>query len=1083
MISVITRTKNRAFFLPRVFASLRAQTYRPIEWIIVNDAGEPFDELLKNFEKDADENFKIRYVNKESSTTMEAATNAGLEVASGVYINILDDDDTIAKEFYTEAIKHLEETSIDSIRGIVCYTQNIYEKVTHTQTIEYVKTEPFHLRPQNITLSAILRHNQFPIHSFVYYRDVLEKVGLYDETLPVLGDWEFNIRFLKYFDIDVLPHEYVNYHKRIESEYGNTAQNQLDKHHRYEAITRNKILRKHDGSHLDIYMSQAENGRFLQDVFNRDIAQKNQEILRYNSQLVQRDTIVHERNLEILRLREETGEREKKYQEIIFAKETHIKNIEQALEAKETHIKNIEQALKVKESCIKDKDEALRVSAKQIEKLQTYAEIILANIKTDVQKLDKDSRGIGKYLISPMRPSKRKKIRQDVVRIKENVQKLLNVDAEILHAFDIDQYALSDAEMEDLDTKKRLEHFIFFGYDEVKEGRRRLYNALPQISERNYIEAFSDIKQALQEKKMGSAYRHFLKYGASEILRGLRILPKKAVAKKYDYQEPFLREDMAQEMREWKVQPLFSIVMPVYNVDPKWLELAINSIRKQWYDKWELCLADDKSTNLQTLEYLKRLDEPNIKVSFLENNMNISGASNEALKLACGEYIVLMDNDDELTPDALYEAAKAINEKGAEFIYSDEDKIEMDGSFSEPHFKPDFAPDMFLSQNYLSHLGVIKKELVDKVGGWEIGVEGAQDYDLYLKVLEHTDKIVHVDKVLYHWRKIPGSTAAEFSEKSYAQDAGKKALEHALNRRRVEAKVEKGRYPGTYRVRYAIENTPLVSIVIPFKDKPELLDMCVHSILKKSTYKNFEIIGISNNSEEEATFKMMRLLEKKDKRISFHEYNVPFNYSKINNYAVEKFAKGAHVLLLNNDIEIITPDWIEAMLEFSQREDVGCVGAKLYYPNDTIQHAGVAIGVLTLAGHSFRHLPKKVPGYMGRESVIQNVSAVTAACLMVKRAIYDEVGGLNEVDLTVAFNDIDFCLRVLEKGYLNVYTPYCEAYHYESISRGAEDNPEKIARFRGEVAYMMQRHKDILQNGDRFYNKNLTLENENYGLR
>jgi glycosyltransferase involved in cell wall biosynthesis len=338
------------------------------------------------------------------------------------------------------------------------------------------------------------------------------------------------------------------------------------------------------------------------------------------------------------------------------------------------------------------------------------------------------------------------------------------------------------------------------------------------------------------------------------------------------------------------------------------------------------------------------------------------------LKLANGEYIALMDNDDEITSDALYEVVKVINEKDAEFIYSDEDKIETDGIYTEPHFKPDFSPDMFLSQNYISHLAVIKKDLVEKVGGWEIGVEGSQDYDLYLKVLENTDKIYHIPKVLYHWRKVPGSTAANFNDKSYAWEAGRVALENALKRRGIKGKAKKGLLPGTYKIEYEIKDEPLVSIIIPFKDKPELLKSCVESILENTTYKNYEIIGISNNSKEEKTFEMMEYLQKEDNRIKFYEYNIPFNYSKINNYAVKNYARGEHIVFMNNDIEIITPRWIEEMLMFSQREDVGAVGAKLYYEDDTIQHAGIVLAPKT--AHSvltvFSRFPRNHNGYFSR---------------------------------------------------------------------------------------------------------------------
>lgn len=551
----------------------------------------------------------------------------------------------------------------------------------------------------------------------------------------------------------------------------------------------------------------------------------------------------------------------------------------------------------------------------------------------------------------------------------------------------------------------------------------------------------------------------------------------------YKYRTPVFTDTIKQEIENFRATPLISIIMPVYNVDPKWLDLAIKSIEAQWYENWELCIADDNSTNESTLEYLKNINNPKIKIKYLETNLNISGASNEALSLASGDYVALMDNDDEITPDALYEVVKVIHSTGAELIYSDEDKREMDGRLSDPHFKPDFAPDMLLSQNYISHLGVIKKQLIDTVGGFTLGLEGAQDYDLYLKVLEHTNKVHHISKVLYHWRKIPGSSAADFDDKSYAQEAGLKALENALKRRAIEADVLNGKHTGTYRVVYKIEKEPLVSIIIPFKDKPELLSMCIESILHKTTYKNIEVIGISNNSQKKATFDQMKRLENLDSRIKFYEYNVAFNYSDINNYAVNTYAKGEQILLLNNDIEIITSEWIEAMLEFSQRGDVGVVGAKLYYPNDTLQHGGVIVGLGGVAGHSHKYFNREDSGYFHRLNIVQNLSAVTAACFMVKKSIFQELNGLDEKNLKIAFNDVDFCLRVREKGYANIFTPYCEAYHHESISRGHEDTVEKQKRFQSEVAFMQERHKVILANGDPYYNVNLTLDREDFSLK
>jgi len=551
----------------------------------------------------------------------------------------------------------------------------------------------------------------------------------------------------------------------------------------------------------------------------------------------------------------------------------------------------------------------------------------------------------------------------------------------------------------------------------------------------------------------------------------------------YAYQEPVLTQIIKDELKNFRQKPLISIVMPVYNIDRQWLNLAIKSIEMQWYENWELCIADDKSTKEETIAYLKQIKHPNIKVTFLKENLNISAASNAAISMATGEYIALMDNDDEITPDALYEMVKIINDTGADFIYSDEDFVSTEGEFSNPHFKPDFSPDLLLSHNYITHFSCFKKELLDKVGGFNSEFDGSQDYDLFLRLTEQTSKIQHIPKVLYHWRMLETSTSINPNVKPEAANRGKLVLEETMKRRGIKALVENANIPHYFKVKYEILDSPLVSIIIPFKDKPELLAVCIESILKKSTYQKFEIIGISNNSEEPEIFQLMAELEQKDPRISFYEYNVDFNYADINNHAVKTYAKGEHILLLNNDIEVISPDWIEAMLGQSQRDEVGCVGAKLYYPNDTVQHAGIIMGLGGYAGHSHKMYSRFNSGYYNRLNIVQNLSAVTAACLMVKKSIYDEVNGMDEIRFKVAYNDVDFCLRVREKGYLNIFTPYAEMYHHESVSRGYETTPEKIARFQTEKDALFERHKEILVNGDPYYSPNLSHDTEDFSIK
>ncbi|MEM8547081.1 MAG: glycosyltransferase, partial [Pseudomonadota bacterium] len=549
----------------------------------------------------------------------------------------------------------------------------------------------------------------------------------------------------------------------------------------------------------------------------------------------------------------------------------------------------------------------------------------------------------------------------------------------------------------------------------------------------------------------------------------------------YRYYEPILtpsvRDALAQDEG-----PLISVLVPVYNTDPAWLQAAIDSVRAQWYPHWELCLVDDCSDRADTCALLEALDDSRIRMQRLETNQHISGASNAALAMARGDYVALLDHDDELTPDALYRCWQVIRDEGAEFVYSDEDKCNEAGVYCEPHFKADFSPELFHSQNYLCHLAVLKRSLVDSVGGFTLGMEGAQDYDLFLKVAEQTERIIHIPRVLYHWRKVPGSTAMEMGEKSYAQDAGRKALAAAIQRRGLAATAQSGAWPGTYRVRYAIKGEPLVSIIVPFRDKPELLDQCLVSILERSTWKNFEIIGVNNGSEQPETRTAMTNWATRDDRIRFVDFDAPFNYAAINNFAVTEHARGEHVLLLNNDIEVITPDWIEALLEFSQQPGVGAVGGLLLFPDETIQHAGVIIGLGGIAGHSHKNMPRDRAGYKARPHLIQNLCAVTGACLMVKRSLYEAVGGLDAEAFAVTFNDVDFGVRLMNHGLRNVYTPFCVAWHHESQSRGYEDTPAKRQRFGSEIQQFRARHGALLERGDPYYSPNLTLAGENFRL-
>ncbi len=555
--------------------------------------------------------------------------------------------------------------------------------------------------------------------------------------------------------------------------------------------------------------------------------------------------------------------------------------------------------------------------------------------------------------------------------------------------------------------------------------------------------------------------------------------------KQYDTIDETTRAAIRQRIAGFKDAPRISVVMPTYNPKPEWIKEAIESVRTQLYPNWELCIADDASSDSAIRPLLETYarEDARIKVVFREQNGHISAASNSALEIATGEWIALLDHDDVLPEHALYCVVDAIIKKPSiRFLYSDEDKIDADGHRHDPHFKCDWNLDLFYSQNMCSHLGVYHKSLIDKVGGFRIGIEGSQDYDLLLRCIEHIDvnAIHHIPRVLYHWRVHATSTAAGSEAKPYTAIAGERALNEHFARLQLACKAEWVGYG--YRVHYALPNPmPLISLIIPTRNGLHLIRQCIQSIVEKTIYPNYEIIVVDNGSDDPATLKyFVSLTQKQDGRVRVVRDARPFNYSALNNAAVAQ-AKGDLVGLINNDIEVINPAWLSEMVSLAIQPGVGAVGAKLLYPNDTLQHGGVLLGIGGVAGHANKYVPQPCHGQFSRTRLIGSYSAVTAACLVIRKSIYLEVGGLNEKDLTIAFNDVDFCIRVREAGYRNVWTPYAELYHHESATRGVEDNPEKQARFASEVNYMLQRWGDLLTM-DPAYNPNLTLEHENFGL-
>ncbi|MDR7194156.1 glycosyltransferase family 2 protein [Luteimonas terrae] len=540
-----------------------------------------------------------------------------------------------------------------------------------------------------------------------------------------------------------------------------------------------------------------------------------------------------------------------------------------------------------------------------------------------------------------------------------------------------------------------------------------------------------------------------------------------------------------ESLPELRSSPCFSVIVPTYNTDSRWLCACIESVRAQTYPNWELCIADDASPDPAVWALIEDYvaSDPRIKAVRRTENGHIAAASNSALSLATGSHIALLDHDDALHPLALAWCAVELDRNPRwRMLFTDEDKIDVHGKRSDPYFKSDWNPDLFLSQNCVCHLGIYARDLIEEIGGFRQGFDGAQDWDLTLRATERldADQIGHVPKVLYHWRMIEGSTAMAPGEKSYAHFAAMRAIQDHFDRTGTPATVEEmPGYSGYYHIAHAIpEPQPRVSLLIPTRDRVDLLRQCVDSILQRTAYRNYEIVIVDNGSVEPDTLDYFKRITRQS-NVRVLAYDAPFNYSKINNFGAEH-SEGEIIGLLNNDVEVISPHWLTEMVSHANRIEIGVVGAMLYYPNDTIQHAGVVLGIGGVAGHSYVGMPRGYPGDKHRAGLVQSVSAVTAACALVRRSVFEEVGGLDE-ELVVAFNDVDFCIRVREAGYRNLWTPFAELYHHESATRGYENTHEKIERFKREERFMKSRWGRALAQ-DPYYNVNFSLTSAPFTL-
>lgn len=626
--------------------------------------------------------------------------------------------------------------------------------------------------------------------------------------------------------------------------------------------------------------------------------------------------------------------------------------------------------------------------------------------------------------------------------------------------------------------------------------------------------------------KASKPFRNVMHWGIRQGTRIKNCGGPKGIAQKLTYKKrekaamkqfgtdsfPTEEERMAQRNTEFAQMVKISILVPLYNTPTEFLTEMMDSVVNQTYENWELCLADGsdeqhpevgricKEYIAKDLQYLSENTKlaalagreadgslkSRIRYEKLAKNEGISGNTNACYRMADGEYIGLFDHDDILHPAALYEYVKAINEQGADYLYCDETTFKS-GDINKMltmHFKPDFAPDNLRANNYICHFSVFARELLEGTELFRTKYNGSQDHDMILRLTDNAKKVVHIPKLLYYWRSHAGSVASGIDAKPYAIQAAKGAVAENLRQHGYDNfKIESTRaFETIFRIRYQVIGNPKISIVIANKDHKEDLSRCISSVLEKSTYDNYEIIVVENNSTTEEIFAYYKEIAENDK-IKIVTYKGRFNYSAINNLGVQH-SSGEYIVLLNNDTEVITVNWLEELLMYAQREDVGAVGAKLYYGDKTIQHAGVVIGLGAhrTAGHTHYKQSRQNLGYMGRLCYAQNVTAVTGACLMVKKSLYEAVGGLEE-SFAVSLNDVDFCLKLREKGLLNVFTPFAELYHYESISRGLDDSGEKAKRYNEESERFREKWKEALAKGDPYYNPNFSLDRSDFSLR
>ena len=1111
LVSIICRTIGRAE-LEKTLNSISKQTHPNVELVLVDASAKGLPAIASSFEE-----INLKFVTAENPLTRPQAANAGLDAASGDFLMLLDDDDWIADDHLEGLVKF--SANHQNAKAVYSSTQ----KTTH-------QGEPLEVLFSHAFDPVLLMHdNYIPIHSMLFHKSLLEHGCRFDENFDIFEDWDFWLQLSQHTNFKHLDKITAFYREGGKSETaGEDSQSRYDNSglvgkgrsalfskwlERWNGSQMNQVLGDMDQSSLieattiSLYELQEINQQQQHQLLaiSQELSTTNQELLTTISTLSAAYKQIDDHKKEIDNLNSHLSAAYKKiddHRKEMDNLNNHLNDVDQNLRQ---HIKNVEQN-----------------SHQHISELENLLNSIRSSLSWKLMwPFRKLMRILKRLLGSDAMP------RNDDSDQKKNI--VANIDmvkpdspGNTIH------HSIDDTLMVKPDSPRNTIHYsiddtlLCSGYLYVRgwavasagisyirviagnesalahygQERKDTQAVYPDIanSDRSgfvFFKKVASIETVRLEfgDKAGQSVQIETSYSASLTLPTLSMyadflrLDHSIQYQIYQAKQELTNLDQKFEPSVFAFQPQISVIIPIFNVDPAWLDACINSVFGQIYENWELCLYDDASTNEETLECLRKWAEHDsrISVTYGKDNLHISGASNNALKMANGEFVGLMDNDDELTNDALYHVIDLLNNHSdADYIYTDEDKIDEEGDYCQPHFKPGWSPELLESMMYVGHFSVIRKSILEQVGGFREGLEGSQDYDLALRIAEISNNFYHIPKILYHWRIIPGSVSGGGDAKQYAYTSAVNALTEHVAKENLNNSAETTNYAGLYRIRRESGN-PSVTIIIPFHNKAEMTIDCLKSI-KNSSYDNCSIFLISNNSSDDE-FKLVKNYIENDERITLEEYNHKFNWASINNWAAQ-CCESEFLLFLNNDTLIINKDWIESLLDCGIKKNVGAVGAKLLYEDDTIQHAGIIMQIGGIAGHAFRYHSDEVPGYFGYSDVVRNCAAVTGACMLVRKELWQQLDGFDE-SLRVSYNDVDFCLRLLEINYAVIYTPFAKLYHLESISRPktiADMSTEELVEFQRESDFLRRRHLKYFKEGDPYYNPNLTLRLENYSL-